>query len=447
MKFKWKLLHVAAPALALLAIGCGGGGDSGSSTPSAPSNTTISNSTAAKDAAAGGTQSATLLSSGMTSLSGVASGTGLAPGLAQMTARPLAKQDVRASKLSEAQARLMKRVAPRIAAARKAAGTRIPYSLTPDPCGVSGDVTITGDTGFNTDYTAVTGPFTMKFTYNNCRELENSTTGFETNGSFEIVIPLNTTGEPTGSITITFGNGDGSLDGSDLTDSMYSVSAGTWSTSPVAVWTAGMTFSGSYTDSSTGCDQYGLNCTLSRSGTHTFSANGGQSFVLGNDSWELAFNNLSASGTFSRTRGIDDNLFTDDDAFSWDDTANGGLSQTHKTNGNVVHSAAISYYNFRLRETAVSNTGTWRIDGTVTTDFTPNACFEGTFTFVTNTPVAWDASDLFTAGSITINGNVTLTFSNNGTANVITVTFSGTSEDLTESQLEALCPIQGDMMM
>jgi uncharacterized protein YfaP (DUF2135 family) len=89
-------------------------------------------------------------------------------------------------------------------------------------------------------------------------------------------------------------------------------------------------------------------------------------------------------------------------------TTNGGFSETW-TDAAGSHSISITFTNFKMDMTFTSTYEEISISGQVAIDFTPDECFEGTFVFVTVTPIRYDYEmGHESRGEIVINGNTHL---------------------------------------
>ncbi|GMR21569.1 MAG: hypothetical protein BMS9Abin36_2171 [Gammaproteobacteria bacterium] len=211
-----------------------------------------------------------------------------------------------------------------------------------------------------------------------------------------------------------------------------------------------------------GGDPYGLEvANLVEDLTHTFtfintsnppnvesadfdmSANGALRYtdVDSGNSATITYTNLSFVGDHSYDNGGTPGDLPADVADDVEDTlvtTNGGISLDAP-----LIDIDINYTDFRLTEHETNNYEEYTIDGTVTTDFTPDVCNEGTFSFVTNIPVRENNFGTTIAGEVVINGNVTVVFNPDGT---VTVTVAG-SDPVTYESWEDLenqpgsCPI------
>lgn len=86
-------------------------------------------------------------------------------------------------------------------------------------------------------------------------------------------------------------------------------------------------------------------------------------------------------------------------------------------------SGSVRFSSYQIKAGSNATGSVSAINGTFTFEFTPNICGEGTYTFVTNTPLQYDMYvGYYTAGKITINGNTTIVFNGDGS---VTVTVSG----------------------
>jgi hypothetical protein len=256
----------------------------------------------------------------------------------------------------------------------------------------------------------VTGAFSVSITYANCRE-----GGVEMNGDITENGTMSGTG---GSFTVRLGDGDGTIEDTDLTvllytDSTYAVLA--------ASYVADVTMS-----FSVGCvDQL---CNEVRT---TLAANGKEQYTDLLGQFEVAYGNFSVSGSTATGTVSTSNY-----------TVNGGVSESWTGTGGTV-AVALTFSNLALSETVTPEYVETTADGTIVTDFTPNEyCFEGRFVIDTQVPVRTTyASGHTTQGRVVINGNVTIVYNPDGT---VTVTLTGQSPQQYNSidELGAVCAVE-----
>ncbi len=88
-----------------------------------------------------------------------------------------------------------------------------------------------------------------------------------------------------------------------------------------------------------------------------------------------------------------------------------------------------------------TNIETYSIDGAFGIQFTPaNTCVDGTYSFVTNTPVTYDYNTgMYTGGQITINGTVVVKYLADGSVQV-SIDGGTTFTDFTDTQFDQICP-------
>lgn len=181
----------------------------------------------------------------------------------------------------------------------------------------------------------------------------------------------------------------------------------------------------------------------SQTGTTTFTVN-----MIGNGYFEYEDFTLSTTskGRLDMTNYSLTYRYDTGDMTVADTTANGRVSASYYENsgsgyGSALYSETNTFYNLRVVSTLTASTWTFSINGTVTVDLTPDSCFEGTFSFVTDTPVTFDLSTLqYTAGQITINGNTVIEF-NYDYLGGVRVIVSGTRQSFNNSDFDVVCPL------
>jgi len=121
---------------------------------------------------------------------------------------------------------------------------------------------------------------------------------------------------------------------------------------------------------------------------------------------------------------------------------NGKFSESW-TVGGSSKTVSLTYANFTMSLTETSSFETITLDGSVTMDFTPNEfCSEGTYSFVTVTPVKYSyATGQTVEGEVTINNTVNITFNADGT---LTIKEDGVvvDENVTELELSQVCEFE-----
>lgn len=387
-----KLMFAAIPAIAFVLASCnGGGGSSGSGTPE---NTPITNSTDASKAASSGTDSGLLAPNSTSALSGLVEAMGV-PAMRS----PLASNDPKFAKLIAAQAKAWQAPGAALAGAIPKAGTMRATGTN------SGSASCTSGTGsWNSTWDDVAGTFSATLSYSKCRvadvEFDGSVT-LSGNAAFDAAgnpIALNI------SSTV-----------SAFTAKFYADGV---STTPIADFSMNL----------------GMGATVDfRTLARSLSADGKEELR------ELAANGLPTA-TYSidfanvRINGAGD-------ALAGSSTFNGGVTQSW----NVVSPAdsgsiSVTYYNLVFGWTRDGNGNVdWTLNGTLTTNFTPDRCFEGTFTFNTVKAVHQsETTGVRSAGQIVINGNTTVTYNSDGS---VTVTFNSQSAIHPSGTFEGLCPV------
>jgi hypothetical protein len=122
-------------------------------------------------------------------------------------------------------------------------------------------------------------------------------------------------------------------------------------------------------------------------------------------------------------------------------TLNGSVATTHTETGNTFGESD-TFQNFGVTfSTDNATTEYYSINGTFAIATNPaDQCIEGTFSFVTATPIEVDIRTIpvTVAGQITVNSNVSAVFSSNGV--VVTVN-GGTPKTYTEADLNTLCDL------
>ncbi len=127
-----------------------------------------------------------------------------------------------------------------------------------------------------------------------------------------------------------------------------------------------------------------------------------------------------------------------------------GTTTTYTTNGTFgeswlsssgSNSMTATFSDFQLAVTAgAASEQEMSVSGTLGITFTPEICQNGTFAFVTDTPIVFDdALGYTTGGELTVNGATTITYNSDGS---ITVTTNGQSETYQSGfDLTQVCPI------
>jgi len=120
-----------------------------------------------------------------------------------------------------------------------------------------------------------------------------------------------------------------------------------------------------------------------------------------------------------------DNVSADSVTSIWSQNVNGGISLS-RLNSAISPAestgASVVYHNLALAgQTNTVGNQTLSITGTISTDFTPDRCYEGTFTFSTVTPLEFDATTgQAIAGYLIINNTVHVMFNPDGSVSVST---------------------------
>lgn len=118
-------------------------------------------------------------------------------------------------------------------------------------------------------------------------------------------------------------------------------------------------------------------------------------------------------------------------------TMNGTFAESWTTSTGS-DSVTATFTNFQLAITPGSASEALSVSGTLSIAFTPAFCQNGTFTFLTNTPIVYDSLGTTTAGKLTVNGATTITYNSDGTVTVATGNQSQTYPSL--YNLAQVCP-------
>jgi uncharacterized protein YfaP (DUF2135 family) len=114
----------------------------------------------------------------------------------------------------------------------------------------------------------------------------------------------------------------------------------------------------------------------------------------------------------------------------------GGVAETW-TDGGV----ALTFDDLALGSTVTGSYYEETADGAVTVNFTPDVCFEGTFTIDTQVPIRFSFAEGHTvAGQVVINGNVTIVYNADGSVTV-TLTGQAAADYASIDALESVCAI------
>jgi len=268
------------------------------------------------------------------------------------------------------------------------------------------------------DYVLDTGLFSqeIRITYNNCNDNGSDVwNGFLSYG-------IRISGANSAEVTLRMGNGDGLIEADDLTVASYN-GATLLSTS---------TFSLDYRIAMSALLQTEVDYRLQlhgafQSGFTPDAANGAEA----SKTYHGSYNRFDVRTTWDNTTTY------------MTKTVKGGLafSQTD----NAVSPAAIQSvsldYQKMLMTSQINASGNVELtlNGTVTSDFTPDHCYEGTFTFATLSPLVFDATTgQAVAGHLTINGTVHVIFNSDGSLSVSTDGGS-TYVTYTRAELEGIC--------
>ncbi len=126
-------------------------------------------------------------------------------------------------------------------------------------------------------------------------------------------------------------------------------------------------------------------------------------------------------------------------------TSGTGTTTTYTTNGTFAeswgsYSITATFTDFQLAITPGTASEDMSVSGTFSIAFTPAFCQNGTFTFVTDTPIVFDDSmGHTTSGELTVNGATTITYNDDGS---ITVTTGGQSQKYNNAfDLTQVCPM------
>jgi len=258
--------------------------------------------------------------------------------------------------------------------------------------------------------------FNLTETYFNC----NDGLGTVLNGTLYYSIGLASLDSVT--VTLRFGDGDNTLEPSDFT--VATIAGG----EQLSTATASLTFSVDLKVVSSTTENYNLEVHGALQNAYTnASANG--SNVLQTDT--VQYDRYVARASWDSVTSI------------WSQRVNGGISLTKLNNAvsPAEHTAAnIVYHDFQIdSQPNTAGNVSLTIKGTISTDFTPDLCYEGTFTFATVAPLEIDAATGQTiAGHLTINNVVHVVFNPDGS---VSVSMDGglTYTDYALTDLEGLC--------
>ena len=220
------------------------------------------------------------------------------------------------------------------------------------------------------------------------------------------------------------GNGDGALEPTDFTVATYS------GTTLLGTSTASLTYSVDLDMPSATVTNYALQVNGAIENRFTpDSLNGADA----NKTYLAGFNHYAADVSF------------DSAVSTWSQTTNGALLLSKTDNGvspATVESANIAYSKLQLGvQTNAGGNGVFTITGTITSDFTPDACHEGMFTFETVVPVEVSASTgQPLAGHLVINDQTHVIFNADGTVSV-SLDGGATYATMTLAELENICSV------
>ncbi|MDA8101034.1 MAG: hypothetical protein M0042_15555 [Nitrospiraceae bacterium] len=371
-------------AAAVIMTGCGGGGGgtTGGGVATAPSTTSQ-----AKQAASSGSQGVNMAAGSSTTFQNFGQ-----VGLSSVGAPSfkLAKKNVNDAGLSKT-ARLSgkfakaKSVAKAMAAMKKAktmkAATTIPS--TTGSCVDSGSYTYSGS------YDSVAGSVSITMTFANCRE-----DGLEMNGTMKM------DGTETASnftITETIGTAAAKFTMLEFGDYSYTMLVSKME----AAITMGM--SGDYN-------------TTSGAITGDYTVNGTMSVLdyVTTNTYSMTYSNNKI--TLTLTPGT-----TSTFAEKLDMQVDGSFSESW-TEGTTNYGVSMSYSAFKITDTVMNDGSvTESLSGSFTIDFTPDQCFEGTYSFETVTPIKYNANGMTIAGEIVVNTSTHIVFNSDGTITVTLV--------------------------
>lgn len=406
-----RILAIALSTAALAVYGCGGGSSSGGT-----GGTTITGATQANSAGASATQTASIGSNTGQSLSNIASiGGSNCPTCAPQYRSPLAGKDKRFNKMHAAQVKAFKSPISRKAAflkKAKAAATihNAPTTILGTPVACNDGGTVTSDF----TYDPADSSFSLNMTYNDCLEY-----GERLNGPMKISGVYSATGNET--FTITMGDGNLTIESTDFKAEQF---MDTTYTTLYAYYLADMSVSGSG-EESTGNYSF------------TMTANGKEKYSDYTEVYNMTFSNLKFVSTFVAPA-------TTTGAFSGTDTVNGGFTESW-TGTSGTESVSTTFTSFVIAWSVPAGAAYYEFsaDGTVATDFTPDAyCgIEGTWVIDTTTPIQIDNNGVPLQGVMVINSNTTIKFDDPDGSGKVTVTVTGGTPTTYNSinELEATC--------
>lgn len=415
-----RLTLAVAIAVGLALAGCGGGGGSSSSSTDDTTTDTTTVATSTTQSGAASTQSATIAANSsqtISNLSGVAlSSMAGAPAYRSPVAN--ASADARFSKmhaaeLSFAQATTLKAAAVFDAARAASAGATQTISSTTESCTDGGTVAYSGT------YDDVSGAYDISFSFSDCRESTPDGDGTAMNG------PMGFSSTDGTNFTMTMGDGDSSLESTDLTVQLYS---GNY-TNFYGSMLADMSMDMSYTvdDNGTAADA------SDDSYTFSYAVNGSEQYNDFTNTYTIAYSSFNLDAVMAA------------DGSSGQETVAGGFSEEWTEDG-TNQGVAITFTSFVTDWTASSTAFDYAVNGTVGLDFTPDdLCYEGTNTIATTTDihVLYD-NGYPTAGVVQItdasSNTSTITYNSDGTVTVS----DGSNTDTYDSaaEMELSCPLQ-----
>lgn len=377
----------------LFVYACGGGGGSSSG----GGNTSISNASQGSQAASSGTEGAEA-GAGLSDIANSLGSIGVSA-LGKPSLKPVNPLTLKNQKYSKivsmnnkvAQSSLMQKVAARTKAAK------MKTAAAPENVDLSTELCTTGTAEGTMDL--VGSNVTIVIDFVSCQDGETTMNGrFSMTGSFD-----ETATGISADLDMTLGNGNTPLTIADID----------------GVLSALLTL--------------GNDLTMTEDGSITFSltGNGTVEFDDGSESFTFTLTNFKSAGTVS---GLDDLTNT-----TFTDKLNGSIDVTDGAN-----SFTVTFTNFDTVVTSTETGGqsilTISYSGKVKTNFTPDGCIEGTFTFTTQTPLQFiDGASCPTAGQVTVNGNVTIQVNNDTT---IDVTVGGDTQQFTCDEFSSSCAVE-----
>lgn len=408
---KWKIMNrnqgvfvLLIGVCTMLLSSCGGDGPGPGSGDTAVQTTTITTSQQGSQASYGGAQAAMLANTASTdSVLAVLNGTSYLPAAPQT----LKSGDAVYDRLGGSLTKLIKL---RTTSSTRASAARV------GSMAATTEVIQCSSGYYESSVSSTLTTFELIETYYNC----DDGAGTVLNGTLYYAIHVTALNAAT--FTLRFGDGDNVLEPSDFT--VVTSSGGT----PLSTATASLTFSVDLNTVPNTTVTYKLDVNGALQDVYTNAAANGSN---ASQTDTLRYDSYAASVSWDSVTGI------------WSQRVNGGISLSRLNNAvNPAETTGASFVYQNLELDGQTNTaGNYilSIKGTISTDFTPDYCYEGTFTFSTVMPLEFSAATgQAIAGHLIINTAVHVLFNPDGSVSVSTdggVTYT----TYTLAELAGLC--------